>query len=178
MCILKFTLGPIIFLHEPEVLTYNWACQTRCLKTYWINDFKILQNRFVYRTFPSNFLHVIFLTYVSCYLYLEVLRIMLSMHDFFLKLIILFVSHFIVESFSRSHPFDTMSSLLDSMSKHYIEVGTWGKRKTKSTMPHSRINLISGFILKSLFTFLLISIRVNQQKTSSYMEIRFKNWKS
>ena len=44
---------------------------------------------------------------------------------FFLKLIILFVSHFIVESFSRSHPFDTMSSLLDSMSKHYIEVGTW-----------------------------------------------------
>ena len=43
---------------------------------------------------------------------------------FFLKLIILFVSHFIVESFSRSHPFDTMSSLLDSMSKHYIEVGT------------------------------------------------------
>ena len=50
---------------------------------------------------------------------------MLSMHDFFSKkLIILFVSHFILESFSRSHPFDTMSSLLDSMSKHYIEVGT------------------------------------------------------
>ena len=27
-----------------------------------------------------------------------------------------------VESFSRSHPFDTMSSHLDSMSKHYTEV--------------------------------------------------------
>ena len=67
---------------------------------------------------------------------------------------------FIVESFSRSHPFDTMSSLLDSMSKHYIEVRTWSKRKTKSTMPHSRINPISGFIVTSFFTFLLISIRV------------------
>lgn len=54
-----------------------------------------------------------------------VVQLSLSMHDFFfLKPIILFVSPLIVESFSRSHPFDTMSSLLDSMSKHYIEVGT------------------------------------------------------
>ena len=111
---------------------------------------------FQFLTFP--FLNLFFMLPLFWSPQDYVVQLSLSMHDFcFLTPIICFVSPFILESFSRSHPFDTMSSLLDSMSKHYIEVGTWSKQKTKST----KINPFSGFILTSLFTFLLISIRVN-----------------
>ena len=34
----------------------------------------------------------------------------------------LLMTGLIPESFSRCHPFDTMASYLDAMSKHYIEV--------------------------------------------------------
>lgn len=97
--------------------------------------------------------------------------------------ITLFFLCYFIESFSRSHPFDTMSSHLDSMSKHYTEVRTelhtlsckpWNLVIPRNKLPSSFFSLLCDRYLETTSdTLSIVSCRENLDFRKRLFELTF-----